>query len=115
MGLKSGLIQPRNPSVERDELVDGFREFAGDVRQQGFVVVVQPQVLPCHRHARSELRAQVELLATDTQLAHQLDQGRPFDAFRHPVRERVQADIVLPLTASVKGIEAPGGVVPLEH
>ena len=115
MGLKSGFIQPRNPSVERDELVDGFREFAGDVRQQGFVVVIQTQVLASHGHARPELGTEIELLAADAQLAHQLDQRRTLRAFRHPVGQRVQADVVLPLTTGVEGIEPARGVVPLEH
>ena len=115
MGLKRGFIQPRNPGVERDETVDGLRKFPGDISQQGIVVVVQPQVLPRHRHARAELRTEVELLAADAQLAHQLDQGRPFDSFRHPVGQRMETDVVLPLAAGIEGIEPAGGVVPLEH
>ena len=56
MRLKRSFIQPGNPGVELAEAVDGLREFAGDVGQQGFVVVVQPQVLASHRDAGSELR-----------------------------------------------------------
>jgi hypothetical protein len=44
-----------------------------------------------------------------------LTNGAPFDAFWHPVGQGMQADIILPLTAGVEGIETPGGIVPLEH
>ena len=56
MRLKRSFIQPGNPGVELAEAVDGLREFAGDVGQQGLVVVIEPQILPGHRDAGAELR-----------------------------------------------------------
>ena len=114
VGLERGLVEPGDPGVERAEAVDGLRELAGDVGEQGFVIIVQPKVLPGHRHARAQLRTQVQLLATDAQLTHQLHQRRALSAFRHPVGQRVQADVILPLAAGVEGVEAAGGVVPLQ-
>ena len=114
MSLERGLVEPGDPSVERAEAVDGLRKLAGDVGEQRFVIIVQPEVLPRHRHARAQLRTQVQLLATDAQLTHQFHQRGALCAFRHPVGQRVQANVILTLTAGVKGIEPAGGVVPLQ-
>ena len=56
MGLERGLIESRDPGIELTESVHGLRELAGDIGQQGFVVVIEPQILPGHRDAGAELR-----------------------------------------------------------
>ena len=102
VGLEGGLVEPGDPGVERAEAVDGLRELAGDVGQQGCVIVVQPEVLPGHCHARAELRTEIELLPADAQLTHEFDQRRPLGALRHPVRQGMQADIVFTSPAGIE-------------
>ena len=97
------------------ETVDLIRKLLRDFAFQQAEIIVETQHFSRKNDFRSDLRGEVEIVPSQPELPQQFAQRAGFRARRREIRDRMQADVMIPAAQPIERIQPADGGMPFEQ